>query len=262
MPAAALALLLLAPAPPGGAPVHLPDRLIPVAPGLFSGAEPAGDAAFAALVTIGVRTVVSVDGPVPDAAAARRFGLRSVHVPIGYDGVPADAAAALAAVMRRFGPAGTDEAGGVFVHCHHGRHRGPAAAAVCGRAAGLLTKSAATALLRRAGTGPRYAGLWASVAAFDPAAVPPGEPELPEAVAPSDLAALMAEAAARLDAAAAGDTDSRLTLVAESLRESARLPGLPADLRAALRDAAAVAGRGDAAAITANCAACHARFRD
>ena len=260
---AALALLLLAPTPPGAASADLPDRLIPVAPGLFSGAEPAGDAAFAALAKLGVRTVVSVDGPVPDAAAAaRRHGLRTVHVPIGYDGVPLDAAAKLAAVMRRFGPAGTGDPGGVFVHCHHGKHRGPAAAAVCGRAAGLLTAADATALLHRAGTGPQYAGLWESVAAFDTAAVPPGEPELSEAVEPSDLAALMAAAAAHLDAAAAGDTDSRLTLVTETMRESTRLPGLPDDLRDALRDAAAVAAGGDAAAVRANCAACHARFRD
>ena len=256
MPALA-ALLLLAPPPPAAAP----DHLIRVGPGLFSGAEPGGDVAFAALAALGVRTVVSVDGPVPDAAAARRHGLRTVHVPIGYDGVPPAAANRLAAVMRRFGPAETEDPGGVFVHCHHGRHRGPAAAAVCGRAAGLLSPAGAVGLLELAGTDRRYAGLWASVAAFDPAAVPPGEPELPEAVPPSDLAALMAAMAADLDAADAGD-DSRLTLVEESLRESTRLPELPEDVRAALADAAAFASGADAAAVRRNCAACHARFRD
>ena len=254
------ALLLLAPPESGPPSDGLPDRTFAVAPGLWSGAEPAGDAAFTALARAGVKTVVSVDGPAPDAAAARRHGLRTVHVPVGYDGVPADAAARLAAVMRRFGPAGGEDPGGVFVHCHHGRHRGPAAAAICGRTAGLLSSSDAVAVLSRAGTANRYGGLWASVAAFDPAALPPGEPELPEAVPPSDLAAAMAATAELLDAA---EMDvSRLTLVEESLRESARLPSLPGDVRGALWGAAAVAAGGDVAAVRRNCAACHVRFRD
>ena len=274
--APALALLLIAPAPGGRPDVALPGRFIEVAPGLYSGAEPDA-AAFAALARIGVNTVVSVDGPVPDAPAAAAHGLRTVHLPIGYDGVPADAAARLAAVMRRFGPgadAGDAAAGGVFVHCHHGKHRGPAAAAVCGRAAGLLTASQTTDLLRAAGTSPRYAGLWRSVAAFDPAALPPGEPDLPAAAPPAGLAAAMIEIARLHELAeesareSAGDNNSlgerstpAATLLAESLRESARLPGLAADVRAELRAAAELAG-GDRAALDRRCTACHAMHRD
>ena len=166
MSALALALLLTGPADPAAdAP---PEHLRLVAPGLWSGAAPVGDAAFAALAARGVRTVVSVDGPVPDAATAARFGLRTVHLPIGYDGVPDEAAAKLSAVMRLHGAG--KEGGGVFVHCHHGKHRGPAAAAICGRAAGRLSAFDALAYLETAGADPRYAGLWASVRTFDPTA--------------------------------------------------------------------------------------------
>ncbi|MEM7262874.1 MAG: hypothetical protein AAF488_12855, partial [Planctomycetota bacterium] len=92
---------------------------------LYSGGEPAGEVAFAALARLGVRTVVSVDAALPNADLARRYGLETVHIPIGYDGVHADAALALTAVARtRPGP--------YFVHCHHGVHRGPAAVAIMG----------------------------------------------------------------------------------------------------------------------------------
>ena len=55
---------------------------------LLSGSGPEGDEGFASLQQLGVKTVLSVDGARPDVARARRFGLRYVHLPIGYDGVP------------------------------------------------------------------------------------------------------------------------------------------------------------------------------
>ncbi|EMI21132.1 hypothetical protein RMSM_01919, partial [Rhodopirellula maiorica SM1] len=54
---------------------------------IYSGAQPDDESAFAEIAKLGVRTVVSVDGARPDVAAAKRAGLRYVHIPIGYDGV-------------------------------------------------------------------------------------------------------------------------------------------------------------------------------
>jgi len=59
-------------------------------PGLWSGSGPEGDAGFASLKKLGVKTVISVDGAKPDIERARRYGMRYVHLPIGYAGVPAD----------------------------------------------------------------------------------------------------------------------------------------------------------------------------
>lgn len=130
-----------------------------IGPRLWSGGEPSGDAAFAALAAHGVRVLVSVDGARPDLEAARRHGLRYVHVPIGYEGVPRWAAEELAALA-------SGQEGGVFVHCHHGRHRGPTAAAIVARAAGAWDGAAANAWQREAGTSPDYAGLYRSVREF------------------------------------------------------------------------------------------------
>lgn len=130
-----------------------------IGPRLWSGGEPSGDAAFAALAAQGVRVVVSVDGAKPNLDAALRHGLRYVHVPIGYEGVPRAAAEELAALAL-------EGEGGVFVHCHHGRHRGPTAAAIMAMASGAWDGPTANAWQLAAGTSPEYAGLYRSVRDF------------------------------------------------------------------------------------------------
>jgi protein tyrosine phosphatase (PTP) superfamily phosphohydrolase (DUF442 family) len=129
---------------------------------VISGAQPEGDAAFSELAALGVKTVISVDGAKPDADAARRHGLRYVHLPIGYDGVPADRARELAkAILELPGP--------VYIHCHHGLHRSPAAAAVACVVAGQMSNDQAVEAMKTLGTGPQYLGLWASAREARPA---------------------------------------------------------------------------------------------
>ena len=135
------------------------ENAFQLGPRLWSGGEPHGDAALAALAAVGVTTVVSVDGARPDVDSARRYGLRYVHVPIGYDGVPSSAVASLAALSKT-------KDGGLFVHCHHGRHRGPSAAALIARAAGAWDPAQAEAWQKLAGTSADYPGLYRSVRDF------------------------------------------------------------------------------------------------
>jgi protein tyrosine phosphatase (PTP) superfamily phosphohydrolase (DUF442 family) len=146
------------------------------------GSEPQGAEAFAALREQGIRTIVSVDGARPDVATAGRYGLRYVHIPIGYDGIPESSRQQLTQVAWTID-------GPVYVHCHHGRHRGPAAAAVVCLAAGSLNAEQATALMTRAGTGKDYAGLWRDVRHFVP---PPADAELPALVEVAEVASLAA----------------------------------------------------------------------
>ncbi len=125
------------------------------------GGEPHGAAAFADLKKLGVKTIISVDGLKPDVATAGRFGLRYVHLPHGYDGIPHNRARELAkAVATLPGP--------IYIHCHHGKHRSPAAAVVASVGAGLLSESAGSEVLRVAGTSRDYQGLFRSVAQAAP----------------------------------------------------------------------------------------------
>lgn len=127
---------------------------------LLSGSSPDGDAGFRSLRELGVQTIISVDGARPDVATARKYGLRYVHLPIGYDGVPAEQGRRIARAVR-------DLPGAVYLHCHHGKHRGPAAAAVAKLCLDASCPAEeAIAWLRQAGTDPHYRGLYGSVEHF------------------------------------------------------------------------------------------------
>jgi protein tyrosine phosphatase (PTP) superfamily phosphohydrolase (DUF442 family) len=133
---------------------HL-ENVHEISPGVFTGAGPHGEASFRDLAAMGVRTVISVDGAKPDVDAARKNGLKYVHIPIGYDGIPADRTKELAKALR-------EQPGPFYLHCHHGKHRGPAAAAVACVAAGKMDNERAVQVLKTMGTGEQYLGLWAS----------------------------------------------------------------------------------------------------
>jgi protein tyrosine phosphatase (PTP) superfamily phosphohydrolase (DUF442 family) len=124
---------------------------------LLSGSSPEGDAGFQSLQELGVHTIISVDGARPDVERAHRFGMRYVHLPIGYDGVPRDQMLRIARAIR-------DLPGLVYVHCHHGKHRGPAAAVSAQRCLDKRCSAvAALEFLHQAGTDPHYRGLYSSV---------------------------------------------------------------------------------------------------
>jgi protein tyrosine phosphatase (PTP) superfamily phosphohydrolase (DUF442 family) len=128
---------------------------------IYSGSAPEGDAAFAALKAMGIKTIISVDGTKPDVELAKKHGLRYVHLPIGYDGVPAVQGVRLAKAAETL-------PGPIFVHCHHGLHRGPSGAAVICMATAGWTPGQAVAWLHLVGTATNYPGLYRTVGAFRP----------------------------------------------------------------------------------------------
>jgi protein tyrosine phosphatase (PTP) superfamily phosphohydrolase (DUF442 family) len=132
------------------------DNVICVTTNLYSGSAPEDEASFKALAKLGIKTVISVDGARPDAEMARKFGLRYVHIPVGYDGISQEQALRLA-------KAATDLPGPIYLHCHHGKHRGPAAAAVVRFCLDdQCTAAQAIEVMKQAGTDPRYQGLFAA----------------------------------------------------------------------------------------------------
>lgn len=129
-----------------------------LSPNVYSGGLPAGDPAFAELARLGVRTVISVDGATPDVEGARAHGLRYVHLPITYAEVSDLERLKLARAIH-------DLPGPVYVHCHHGKHRAPAAAAAAAVALGIISGEEGVEYMRAAGTAPDYQGLYACVRA-------------------------------------------------------------------------------------------------
>jgi protein tyrosine phosphatase (PTP) superfamily phosphohydrolase (DUF442 family) len=132
------------------------ENVVMLTPELISGSEPHGEVAFRSLKKLGVKTIISVDGARPDVEGAAKYKLRYVHLPIGYDAVPRDRGLEIARAVR-------DLPGPVYIHCHHGLHRGPAAAAYASVAAEGWSIDQAIAFMKAAGTSPNYGGLYESV---------------------------------------------------------------------------------------------------
>ncbi len=256
---------------------------------IYSGSQPEDEAAFAALAKLGVKTIVSVDGGKPDVETARKHGIRYIHLPIGYDGVPTNRVIELAkAALTQPGP--------FFVHCHHGLHRGPAAVAIICQALEGWSARKAEAWMREAGTSPDYPGLFRSAREFKQptqeqlAATGP----LPEFTQPSSLVEAMVtidEHFSRLKLSQQAGWKSppghadispphEATMLWEQLREMARLPDTaqrPEDYRAKLADSEQTADAlrrllresADPALLDAtfkraaqSCSACHRSYRN
>jgi protein tyrosine phosphatase (PTP) superfamily phosphohydrolase (DUF442 family) len=151
------------------AAAHLPASLalpgiqnaFQVSARILSGSQPEGEEAFAALARLGVKTIISVDGSRPDVDTACRHGLRYIHLPFGYDSVPR-------ARLVQLAKAAQSSTNTLFVHCHHGLHRGPTAAALICQATEAWSTNQAVAWMHAAGTSADYDGLYRSVAAFRP----------------------------------------------------------------------------------------------
>ncbi len=120
------------------------------------GSEPSTEGLHA-MQKLGIKTIISVDGKVPDAATARSLGMRYVHIPIQYKTLTDEEIAVLAKTFREC------EAP-FFVHCFHGKHRGPAASAIGRRALDGAGPERAIAEMRQwSGTAADYEGLYAAV---------------------------------------------------------------------------------------------------
>jgi hypothetical protein len=188
----------------------------------------------------------------------------------------------------------------VYIHCHHGKHRGPAAAA-----AALLcldrawTVEQAEEWLKVAGTDPRYQGLIGlprTLSRPTREQLDAVQTNFPETAVISDLARLMVEIDARFDhltlTRKAGwtappdhpdvDPAHEALLLAEHYREASRLTAHTEQFQSRLKEAAEEAtrleqllqaakkgGRFDKEEaqlvfdrVRASCSGCHARFRD
>ena len=261
------------------------ENLLQGAEGIYSGGEPRDAKAFQSLRKLGIRTIVSVDGKRPNVEQARRHGLRYVHIPIVYDGINLHQQLSLVHLAQ-------EAKGPVYVHCHHGRHRGPAATAILCLAKGHLNHRQANDFLQRAGTSETYTGLWRDVDRFQ---LPPATTDLPPLVEIAQVS-LLTTAMADIDRSfgllkLCRQADWKTPkshpdlapaelalLLKEGFRESQRNleKGSTAEMASWLQEAEATAAAMETALrenrmdsieksyaqLEESCARCHRRFRD
>ena len=255
---------------------------------LYTGSAPE-EHGFDSLARLGVKTIISVDGAPPDVEAARSRGMRYVHLPITYSSVPRETVVASVRAAREL-------PGPIYLHCHHGKHRGPAAAVSLWRCLDkTVTAQQAVAAMKLIGTADRYQGLYDSVQNLtcptaDELATAKGD--LPESSHVPPLAKTMSEIDRiwdRVKKPAADRNSTTISLqltttydLAEQFREAARLadvteamqPGFEAivsdleslaeTIKAELRDPAGASPlRAEAVdRVNRRCDECHAKFRD
>ncbi|MEL6797553.1 MAG: hypothetical protein AAFO89_12115 [Planctomycetota bacterium] len=166
------------------------ENVIVFGRGVISGAEPEDEIGFDTLASLGVKSVISVDAARPNLEAAAARDMRYAHIPVRYDGFEGDQRLALAKAFRELPRP-------IYIHCHHGKHRGPAAAALGLICVGELEPTEGIELMRTAGTSEHYDGLYGDVS--DAIRIPGinidtlGPDELPEYVEVTGLSASMVD---------------------------------------------------------------------
>jgi protein tyrosine phosphatase (PTP) superfamily phosphohydrolase (DUF442 family) len=185
-------LALWAPTPPSPSDGTARDlaglhNVVAYREGFWSGGVPEGKAGFEQLRSMGVKTIISVDGAIPDAELAKSMGMRYVHLPIGYDGFDDARKAELVRAVR-------DLPRPIYMHCHHGKHRSAGAAAAVAVSLGWMTNEQAAARMKVSGTAAGYKGLWACAAKAAPmsaAVIDAASAEFPEVTRPASFVASM-----------------------------------------------------------------------
>ncbi|QDU84510.1 hypothetical protein Pla163_16210 [Planctomycetes bacterium Pla163] len=145
---------------PEAAPLEFPalHNVFHLSENIITGSEPGDEASLALIASWGVKTILSTDGKAPDAETAAKYGMRYVHVPIQYKGITEDEQLRIVKVFREL-------EGPFFVHCFHGKHRGPAGAALGRLALDGVSREQALAEMRQwCGTSSKYSGLYWTVA--------------------------------------------------------------------------------------------------
>lgn len=221
------------PAPPPADP-QLPERHQRWSDDLGQGGTP-DPARYADLAAEGYAALLCVDGQAPDAAAAEAAGLTLYHVPIGY-GAMSDyqRLAILRAARAAPGP--------LYVYCQHGKHRGPAAAALVRLDRGVAKSEVLEGFLETVNA--HYAGLIAGVREFER----PSDAEVesvgvpPAGVANKPLGMAMDDVDEHYAALQETPSAELAALLRQDFKETTRLTEgeLAADLAAAGAEAGAI----------------------
>lgn len=272
--------------------IELPGlkNVVHVTPTLYCGSQPLTPEAFAELKKLGVKTVICVDAVPPLAMTASHAGLKYVHLPCGFQNAEEIAPRLQAALASLEGP--------FYIHCHNGRPRTPALAAMLARGTAGWNNEQVGKFLDDNGVSETYPALRRAALEFEPGKVEAGgsEPFATQAKAapvPQAMALLLTDwdplVAASANKFAAADGAEKAALAQHAKSAAKRFDDLAispamrewdADFVTQLKDCATeleeldkqlqspdLDSQRDAAvarfkAISARCGACHKQYRN
>ena len=169
------------PSPP---PISVKFNFQQLTPNLMVGPRPSPEQ-IEELSALGIQKVISVDALPPESSLWKK-SIRVRHMPLGYRDLPKTLQLRLARELAA-DPVKT------YVHCHHGKHRGPAAALAALRTLNQIDQAEAMVWLDRCGV--EYQGLRDAVQDAQPESsdeIQAAKP-LEEVAATRSLSRLMAE---------------------------------------------------------------------
>ena len=129
-----------------------PENYLRINDSLYSGGSPEEDH-FAFLKSQGIKSIICVDGLEPNLNAAKKHGLAYRHVPIEYSTITLEEQKQLTKAFDELDKP-------VYIHCHHGKHRGPASAAVILKNHFEWKNEKLVKMMENAGTSKNYSGLY------------------------------------------------------------------------------------------------------
>lgn len=249
---------------------------------LYSGGEPYSPEAFALLKKHNIKSILTVDAAIPQVELARKHGIRYIQIPIGYDGIATDTANEIAQAFE-LAPKP------MYVHCHHGKHRGPTACMVIGVAHYNWTEQQAVKWLHDAGTAEAYKGLYQTARDFKKKDYQPNRRKLlkdfPETAKVDQLPRAMADMGRIYDLLKKHNRNNEILkfdqaiLLQEAFHEMQRTAfnqkqpqdyrdwmkaseEISIELRAALDKKDATLGSKLYQALASTCKKCHLKYRD
>ena len=141
-----------------------------LSPRIITGGQPEGEAGFAELQKLGVKTIVSVTDATPDDETAKKYGMKYVHVPMDYEGVSPEQ-------RKKILGAATQTSEPVYIHCNSGRNRGATAAAICLIGVERRSNEEAISWMRERGVDEEKQELYEAVRSYSPEPMSGDEPD-------------------------------------------------------------------------------------
>lgn len=164
---------------------------------LYSGSRPESEVGIRDLIRLNVATIICVDGIPSEVEAARRHGIETIHIPLKYNAPNESQILDLCSAFSM-----NRSLGNVYIHCHHGKHRSAAAAALLSIALGLSNVQEMKDRMQVSGTSQHYTGLWEAVEKqqlISISEVNKNKKKFPSMVKPTGMTAQMIEIDTALD---------------------------------------------------------------
>ncbi len=162
--------------------ISLPEQFLSLTPNIHSGSSP-NHSQLLVLAEMGIQTIISVDGPPPPEKYSHLEQINYIHIPVGYSTITDQQLSDIISAIRLSQELKT----GVYIHCHHGKHRAPVAISAALRSMNMIDLETSLDHVKKSGLADRYKGLKQAIHDAVPGKSLPSPRKLRKAYPPEDI---------------------------------------------------------------------------